>query len=104
MRYVSTNDKAPPASLRDAVLAGLAPDGGLYVPERLPNLDPEFFGRLPGMPLWQIAAEVLTPFLDLPRDEVESLSRDAFDFPCPLVPVEKRIFSLVLFHGPTLAF
>ena len=104
MRYLSTNQKAPPVSLRDAVLAGLAPDGGLYVPERIPVLDQEFFARLPSLTFPEIAAAVLTPFLDLPAEKVLSLAEDAFDFPGPLVSLSDRINALELYHGPTLAF
>jgi threonine synthase len=104
MRFVSTNQKAPPATLAEAVLAGLAPDGGLYVPENIPRLSADFFSRLPDLNPAQIAGEVLTPYLELPREEVEALAADAFNFEFPLVSVEQDIQALELFHGPTLSF
>lgn len=107
MRWISTRGSSPPVPFIDALFAGTAPDGGLYMPERL---DPLPAGSLAairqGASIVDIASIV---GLHLLRDEItaaafEPLVRDALDFPVPLVPVTDRIFALELFHGPTLAF
>ena len=106
MKYRSTTGTAPEVTLEEAVVKGLAPDRGLYMPLSIPQLPAEFFDRLPGMPLADIAAEVARALFgeDVDREALESLTRDAMNFPIPLVRVNDRIWSLELFHGPTLAF
>jgi threonine synthase len=104
IRFVSTRGGSPALSYSGAILQGLAPDGGLYVPERWPQIDVD---RLdPGAPFGEIAAAVVAPFLegDGLGDDVERLCREAFDFPVPLVPLARRTAVLELFHGPTAAF
>lgn len=104
MRYVSTRGAAPPVGLSDAMLAGLAPDGGLYVPERFPRLDPDAID--PAAPFAEQAARLLAPFAagDPLGDLIHDLCRDAFDFPLPLEPLDQTTAVLELFHGPTAAF
>ena len=106
MKYRSTTGTAPEVTLEEAVVKGLAPDRGLYMPLSIPQLPAEFFDRLPGMELADIAAEVARALFgeDVDREALESLTRDAMNFPIPLVRVNDRIWSLELFHGPTLAF
>jgi threonine synthase len=105
MKYLSTRG-GQEASLVDAVMRGLAADGGLFVPEELPRFDP---GAVHGDSLAAIAAEVLAPFFAgsaLERD-LEAICRDAFDFPLPLKPLladGAELSVLELFHGPTAAF
>ena len=105
MNYSSTRGHAIPVSLSRALAAGLAPDGGLYVPEALP-----FFrvGDFDGaMDLPQVAARLLQPFFagDPLADVLDDICRDALDLPLPLAPVvDTRTFLLELFHGPTAAF
>jgi len=106
MRFLSTNGSSPPASLAEAVRRGLAPDGGLYVPEELPPLPAAFFDRLPGSGLVATATAVAEHLLagELPAATLRRIVADALDFDVPLVPLTERIRVLELFHGPTLAF
>lgn len=106
MKYYSTNHTAPQASLKEAVVKGLAPDRGLYMPERITPLDEEFFNALPSMSLADGAFEVAKAFFgeDIPEDDLRRIVSDTLAFDIPLVEVEKNIHSLELFHGPTLAF
>lgn len=104
MRFVSTRGKAPAATLSEAIAAGLAPDGGLYVPGRLPTLAVEDFdGR---HSLADIAATLLRPFFegDALAAELDAICGQAFDFPAPLHDLGDGTFLLELFHGPTAAF
>jgi len=106
MKWVSTRGGSPPISFIDALFAGTAPDGGLYMPERLDPLPPETLDCLRGADVVTIGSTVGTHLL---RDEISmpamaSLVRDALDFPVPLVQVSDRTWALELFHGPTLAF
>ncbi len=104
MRYLSTRGQAPPASFSEALLAGLAPDGGLYVPESFPSFDPSSFD--PAAPIPELASEILTPFVDGDPlgEQISAICRRAFDFPMPLVPLARDTSVLELFHGPTAAF
>ena len=106
MRYYSTNGKAPLASLREAVVGGLAPDRGLYMPERIKPMPKAFFRDLPKMDLRDIAYAVAVNYFgeDVEPEALERIVYDALNFPIPAVEVSSRICSLELFHGPTLAF
>lgn len=106
MKYYSTNNRNHVANLKTAVLKGLAPDKGLYMPESIPTLPAEFWDSLPGKSMSQIGFEVLKHFFcpDIPEDRFRQMVDDAFNFPVPVVEVTDRISSLELFHGPTLAF
>lgn len=110
MRFVSTFGHGPAVSFRRALFEGLAPDGGLYVPEHVPTLAPDFLAHLPEAPLDTIATEVLRVFLgdDVSEPRLRQLVGDALSFPIPLVKVDHGnagdIMALELFHGPTLAF
>jgi threonine synthase len=104
VRYVSTRGGADPASLSEAVERGLAPDGGLYVPEAHPTLSP---GALAGAEsLAEVAERVLTPFFagDALAPALGDICREAFAFPVPLRDLRDRTAVLELFHGPTAAF
>lgn len=104
MRFVSTAGKSPPADLATALLQGLAPDGGLYMPERLPSFPAGFFER-PATTMADAGVALLAPFLDdVPEDVTRRLVTDALDFDVPLVELEDGVRVLELFHGPTLAF
>jgi threonine synthase len=103
MNFVSTRNTAPAASLSDAIAAGLAPDGGLYVPEKLPA------GRAlqPGDSLAATTTALLAPFFegDALAPELAAICTEAFDFPVPLKPLATPgDHVLELFHGPTAAF
>jgi threonine synthase len=103
---VSTRGQSPPVSFKDAVLAGLAPDGGLYVPEHLPRLSAEWWQRQRGRSFQDVAVALA---LELAGDEfdpveLETIVRDALNFPVPLVTLDEHLSVLELFHGPTFAF
>ncbi|MFZ4431751.1 MAG: threonine synthase, partial [Microthrixaceae bacterium] len=114
MRYVSTRGASPELGFADVLLAGLAPDGGLYVPVEWPALPS--LEELRGLPFHRVAVEVTWPFVsgDLGRADYERIVADAyatFDVPevCPVVPIGELasgapVHLLELFHGPTLAF
>jgi threonine synthase len=106
MRFVSTRGGAPPVSFREALLAGLAPDGGLYVPEIVPAVSSERWDDLAGATLPQIASALLGPFVgdELPSADLDRRLAEALDFPIPLVALDDDLWVLELFHGPTFAF
>jgi threonine synthase len=106
MRFVSSRDPSRSASLTEALFSGLAPDGGLWCPERLQPMPASFFARLSGMaPADVVRAVGLHLFgADLARADVESLVASSLDFPIPLVAIGDGVWALELFHGPTLAF
>ena len=104
MPFDSTRGNCPPIPLAEALRLGLAPDGGLFVPESLPPLEREFFDRLPGRPWEEIATALAEHLLGDAIADVPSLVREALDFPIPLVSLEPGVHLLELFHGPTLAF
>lgn len=104
MRFLSTGGESPPANLRTALLQGLAPDGGLYMPESLPVFPPAFFESA-ATTMAKTGAALLAPFLgDVPEETARRLVREALDFDVPLVEIEDGVRVLELFHGPTLAF
>jgi threonine synthase len=107
MRFVSTRaPDAPGVSLRTAMLEGLAPDGGLYVPAAIEPWSPGELSRLRNRTLTEIAYRALRPYTrgELDAAVCEAVVVNALDFPIPLVEVEPEIYALELFHGPTLAF
>ena len=105
VRFVSTRGTAPAASLGTALFDGLAPDGGLYIPDPIEAWSPEEIARLTAMSLGDIGVRTMRPFSrGLDAHTLSFVMRDALDFPIPLVEVEPGIYSLELFHGPTLAF
>lgn len=106
MRYYSTNRKSPAVGLREAVIGGLAPDGGLYMPEKIKRLPAEFFDTIETSSLQEIAFRVAENLFgeDVPADLLKEMVLDTLNFDIPLVNVTKNTYSLELFHGPTLAF
>ena len=106
MKFYSINRKAPSATLREAVMNGLAPDGGLYMPERIPVIPKAFFNNISGMSIRDIAFVVADLMLgsDIDSSDIREIVNDTFSFDIPLVRIDKDIYSLELFHGPTLAF
>ena len=106
MKYYSTNRQAPEASLEEAVVKGLASDRGLYMPEHIHALPKEFFDNIDRMSFHEIACRVAEAFFgeDIPKDDLDRIVCDTLAFDCPVVEVEPTIYSLELFHGPTLAF
>ena len=106
MKYYSTNNKAPLASLHEAVVRGLAPDRGLYMPEKIKRLPQSFYENIQNLSFQEIAYTVADAFFgeDVEPAELKRIVYDTLAFDCPLVEVEPGIYSLELFHGPTLAF
>ena len=111
MRYVSTRGEAAPRGFEDVLLAGLAEDGGLFLPETWPRLTPEEWRSLQGLPYAELSARLIHRFVGdaLTLDELRALTSDAyagFHHPAvvPLVQLAPSHFALELFHGPTLAF
>lgn len=106
MRFVSTRGASPPVGLEEALFTGLAPDGGLYVPERLPEATGELLVRGSGASLGDTSLRVARLFFeeDLGAGDLETIVRESLSFPIPLVRVEENVYALELFHGPTLAF
>ena len=102
---MSTRGSASSAALGTALFDGLAPDGGLYVPDPIEPWSPEEISALPSMSLGEIGVRTLRPFSrGIDARTLGAIVNDALDFPIPLVEVEPGIYSLELFHGPTLAF
>lgn len=106
MLFYSTNNRNHTADLKTAVLKGLAPDKGLYMPESIPVLPESFWKNIAGKSMGEIGFEMLKPYFcpDIPEDAFRRMVDDAFNFPVPVVKVNDNISSLELFHGPTLAF
>ena len=106
MKYYSTNRKAPVADLHKAVVKGLAEDRGLYMPEQIKKLPQSFFDHIDTMSFQEIAYTVADAFFgeDVAADDLKRIVYDTLQFDCPAVKVTDNIYSLELFHGPTLAF
>ena len=106
MKWISTRGGSPPITFIDALFAGTAPDGGLYMPERLDPLPAGTVDRLRGADIVEIGTTIGVHILrdEITRQALEPLIREALDFPVPVVQVTDRISVLELFHGPTMAF
>ena len=106
MKYYSTNGNAPIADLQKAVVKGLAEDRGLYMPERIEKLPKAFFDNIQDMKFQDIAYNVASNFFgeDVDEDALQDIVYDTLSFDCPIVKVKDNIYTLELFHGPTLAF
>lgn len=111
MKYISTRGKDSPIGFEDALLSGLARDGGLYLPQSWPRLDQATWQELKGRPYAEVAARIMVEFTEgeITLDEMMALTTDTyqgFAHPdvAPLVPLEDDIHVCELFHGPTIAF
>ena len=106
MNYYSTNGDAPIADLRKAVVKGLAEDKGLYMPETVKKLPKVFYDEIQNLTFQEIAYNVASAFFgeDVDGDALQDIVYDTLSFDCPVVKVTDNIYSLELFHGPTLAF
>ena len=106
MKYFSTNHKAPIATLKKAVVKGLAEDRGLYMPEEIKKLPKEFFDNIENYSFQEIACVVADAFFgeDVNAEDLKKIVCETLSFETPLAQVEDSIYSLELFHGPTLAF
>ena len=106
MNYYSLNKKAQKVSFQEAVIQGLAPDKGLYFPENISKLPLNFFDSIENLSNEEIAFEVINQFVgnEIPEKELRQIISETLSFDFPLVKVEEIIYSLELFHGPTMAF
>ena len=106
MKYYSTNGKAPIADLHKAVVKGLAEDRGLYMPEKIKQLPKDFFDTIETKTFQEIAYTVADAFFgeDVDAESLKQIVYDTLSFDCPVVKVKDNIYTLELFHGPTLAF
>ena len=106
MRYYSTNQQVPMATLHEAVVKGLAGDRGLYMPEQIKKLPQEFFDHIDQLSFQELSYMVADAFFgeDVDQESLRKIVYDTLSFDCPVVKVNDNIYSLELFHGPTLAF
>ena len=106
MKYYSTNKQESGVCLEDAVVKGLAADKGLYMPDRIKSLPDDFYQEIDRLSFQEIAYRVADAFFgeDIPTDTLQDIVYDTLRFDTPLMPVSDHIWSLELFHGPTLAF
>ena len=106
MKYYSTNKQAPEATLEEAVVKGLAADKGLFMPRTIKPLPKEFYDNIENLSFQEIAYQVADAFFgeDVPAGVLKEIVYDTLSFDVPLVKVNEQIYSLELFHGPTLAF
>ncbi|MFN8341149.1 MAG: threonine synthase [Cyclobacteriaceae bacterium] len=106
MRYYSTRNRSERATLKEAVLRGLAPDGGLYMPHSFPVLSPDFIGSLQSRSFQENTLTVATALFgeDLDEHVLRQMVESTITFDAPLVPLSENLYALELFHGPTAAF
>jgi len=111
MKYVSTRGKAPDLNFEEAMLTGLARDGGLYVPEEYPLLSAQQISSFSTKSYEEVAFEIMKPFIGdtFSDDEFKRIIKTAYSgfshrAKCPMVQLSENHFLLELFHGPTLAF
>lgn len=106
MKYYSTNKQSPPASFKEAAIRGQAPDKSLYFPEIIPQVEKTLIGGIENLPNEEIAFRVIKPYVgnEIPDEKLFQIVSETVNFPIPLVKVNDSIYSLELFHGPTLAF
>ena len=105
MKYISTRQQEE-TNIKTAILKGLADDGGLFMPEYIPQLDSAFFENLPNLTLQEIGFRVAREFLgeSIPDENLKEIINEVLNFEIPAVKISENIYSLELFHGPTMAF
>jgi len=106
MKYFSTNHQSPEVDFKQATINGQAPDKGLYFPERIPAVSKALIENITQYSNEEIGFEVMKPYVGdtIPEDELRKIVSETINFAIPLVKVTEHIFSLELYHGPTLAF
>ena len=106
MLFYSLNNKSHKVNFQQAVIQGLAPDSGLYFPEKLTKLPSSFFENIENLSHQEIAFEVIKQFIgdEIPKLELQNIINETLCFDFPLILIEKNVYSLELFHGPTMAF
>lgn len=105
MKYISTRQQQA-TNIKTAILKGLADDGGLFMPEYIPQLDSEFFENLPNLSLQEIGFRVAKEFLgeSISDENLKEIINEVLNFEIPAIKISENIYSLELFHGPTMAF
>jgi threonine synthase len=106
MKYYSTNKSVPEVSYEEAIVKGLPEDNGLFMPERIEALPQSFIDGLKDSNLQEIGYQVASRFIEdeIPEEELRNIINETLAFDIPAVHVEGDVYSLELFHGPTLAF
>jgi threonine synthase len=106
MKFYSLNDLNIQATFKEAVIAGIAPDKGLYFPERITPLSPDFFDNIESFSNHEIAFKAIQQFVsdDVPDAVLKEIIANTLDFDFPVVDIEENVATLELFHGPTMAF
>ena len=106
MIYSSLNNNSSKVSFKEAVISGLAPDKGLYFPEKIPKLQKSFIKKIEDLTEYEIAYESILPFIksDIPKNELKKIIYETLSFKFPLIKISENIHSMELYHGPTLAF
>lgn len=106
MKFYSLNHKAPIVSFQEAVVNGIAPDRGLYFPDSIKPLSTDFFQNIENYSNNEIAYELIKQFVgnEIPKEDLKEIIKDTLSFDFPLIEIENDVFSLELFHGPTMAF
>ena len=106
MQFYSLHKQSPPVDFKEAAINGQAPDGGLYFPAAIPQVKKELIEQIENYSNEEIAFEIISPYVGntIPEDVLRHIVKETVSFPIPLVGVTEDIFSLELFHGPTLAF
>lgn len=106
MKYLSLASKNKRFPLKEVLFKGLAPDGSLFMPESIPQLDRDFIENMAAYDLPEIAFRVLKPYMDedIKDDELRAITRESFNFPIPVRQIDGNLYVLELFHGPTQAF
>jgi len=106
MRYYSTNRQVPEVSFEEAIFEGLPSDNGLYMPKTIPLLPASFFDSIEDKSLSEIGLAVAAKFIEdeIPKTNLQQIVEQTLNFDIPLIEVEKDIYSMELYHGPTLAF
>ncbi len=106
MKFYSLNNQHIRASFKEAVIAGIAPDKGLYFPEKITPLNTDFFETIEKLSNHEIAFKAIHQFVsdDIPDEVLKEIIANTLDFEFPVVDIEKNVASLELFHGPTMAF
>jgi len=106
MNFYSLNKKAPNVSFKDAVIKGIAPDRGLYFPEKITPLPKDFFDNISSLSNTEIAFKAIHQFVsdDIDDDKLKLILEEVLNFDFPIVDINENVGTLELFHGPTLAF
>lgn len=106
MKYYSTNKQSPLVDFKEAAIRGQAPDKGLYFPETIPKVEKVMIDKIEKLSDEEIAFNVIRPYVDgtIPDEKLLEIVTETVNFPIPLVKVNDAVYSLELFHGPTLAF